>query len=280
VIPQLRRVLRILALIPTATMDANTLPYTRESGSFTTAKGTKEGEPKPEANIVFTDAEAVARTVAHWQKIRKQALSDFAALRGIIDSRLRYGLERKLEEEVLVGKGVDPELTGILPTTGLGVVKVEASKAGATFVVEQVLRAITTCFLSDAVADGIVMHPTDWQTALLSKSIYETAAKTEQGSGEFIGGGPFSVTPVQLWGVPLLPSASMKEAEVLVGDFSLGCQLFIREGVNVLLSDSDQDDFVRNRVTMLAEMRAALAVFRPAAFTKAWLTAAAETLGN
>jgi hypothetical protein len=43
-------------------------------------------------------------------------------------------------------------------------------------------------------------------------------------------------------------------------------QLFIREGVDVLLSDADQDDFIRNRVTLLAEMRAALAVFRPSAF--------------
>ncbi len=34
----------------------------------------------------------------------------------------------------------------------------------------------------------------------------------------------------------------------------------------MLLSDSDQDDFVNNRITMLAEMRAALPVFRPAAF--------------
>jgi hypothetical protein len=41
--------------------------------------------------------------------------------------------------------------------------------------------------------------------------------------------------------------------------------------VNVLLSDSDQDDFIKNRVTMLAEMRAALPVFRPAAFATAAL---------
>jgi hypothetical protein len=34
----------------------------------------------------------------------------------------------------------------------------------------------------------------------------------------------------------------------------------------VLLSDSDQDDFTKNKVTLLAEMRAALPVFRPAAF--------------
>jgi hypothetical protein len=65
----------------------------------------------------------------------------------------------------------------------------------------------------------------------------------------------------------LIPSASIAQGTALVGDFEIGAMLLIREGVNVLLSDSDQDDFIRNRVTMLGEMRAALPVFRPAAFS-------------
>jgi hypothetical protein len=36
--------------------------------------------------------------------------------------------------------------------------------------------------------------------------------------------------------------------------------------VQVLLSDNDGSDFTMNRSTMLAEMRAALPVFRPPAF--------------
>jgi HK97 family phage major capsid protein len=75
-----------------------------------------------------------------------------------------------------------------------------------------------------------------------------------------------------LWGVPLVPSPAIPQGTVLVGDFTIGAQLFIREGVQVLMSDSDQDDFLRNRVTLLGEMRAALAVFRPSAFAAVDLT--------
>jgi HK97 family phage major capsid protein len=280
ILPQLRRRLRIVDLLPVAAMDNNTLFYTKESGSFAGAKTTKEGSTKPEAGPTWTDAEAVARTLAVFYKIRKQILSDVSAMRGIIDSRLRYEVELLLETEVLLGKGADPELEGILHTTGLGVVKYTASPAGATFVAEQVLRSITTVYLANAEADGIVLAPTDWQTALLSKSTYEASTGVTGGSGEFIGGGPFSVTPTQLWGLPVVVSPSMKENEVLVGAFGLGAGLFIREGVNVLMSDSDQDDFIKNKLTLLAEMRAALAVYRPAAFCKTWLTKAAEEAGN
>lgn len=267
VIPQLRRTLRVLDLIPTGTMDNETLPYTRESGSFTTAKPVKEGEVKPESGVTFTDALAEARTIAHWMKIRKQALADVSALRSIIDSRLRYGVERILEAEALAGKGTDPELEGILHATGIGVT---AFKADVTGGADQVLRAITSILLENAQATGIVMNPLDWQEVLLAKAA---------GDGHYFSGGPFQVTPQLLWGVPLVASPSIPQSVPLVGDFEIGAQLFIREGVNVLMSDSDGEDFIKNRITMLGEMRAAMAVFRPSVFQKAYLTKAAEEAG-
>jgi Phage capsid family len=69
-----------------------------------------------------------------------------------------------------------------------------------------------------------------------------------------------------MWGVPLLPNASQTAGFSTVGDWGMGATLLIRSGVNVLVSDSDQDDFIKNRVTMLGEMRAALAVWRPPLF--------------
>jgi hypothetical protein len=44
----------------------------------------------------------------------------------------------------------------------------------------------------------------------------------------------------------------MPQGEMLIGDFSGGCTLFVREAPNNRISDSDQDDFVRNRVTVPA----------------------------
>ena len=68
----------------------------------------------------------------------------------------------------------------------------------------------------------------------------------------------------------------MKEGEILVGDFGIGVQLLFREGINILFSDSNEDDFTKNRVTILGELRAANVVWRPPAFTKIFLTKAAE----
>jgi hypothetical protein len=91
IVPQLRRQLRILDLLPVGTMDQNSLPYTKESGSYETAEETAEGAFKPEAEVVLPDASADAVTIAHWTKRRKQSLSDTPALQSVIDGRLRYG---------------------------------------------------------------------------------------------------------------------------------------------------------------------------------------------
>lgn len=260
IIPQLARPLRILDLLPTGTMNGNLLPYTQESGTFLGAAETTEGLTKPEANVTYTDASAVAQTIAAWMKIKKQALADVPALRTIIDGRLRYGVLRRLENQSLNGDGADPNLRGILATSGIGAVAFNAAELAA----DQILRGITTILLADALADAVVMHPTDWQNVMIVKAA---------GDGHYYGGGPFSSTPQMMWGVPLIPSPAIPAGMALVGDFSMGATLFIREGVNVLFSDSDGDDFRQNRVTLLAEMRAALAVWRPSAFCSVDLAA-------
>lgn len=274
IVPQLRRPTRVLDLIPKGTMEQNTFPYVREEGSLTgAAKGVKEGETKPEGGFTFVDDEAIARTIAEYMKIKKQALADVAALRSTIDSRLRYALELKLEAEVLAGKGTDPELDGILRASGIGVVKYTE---GGELIADKVLSGITAVLLANAYANGVVANPLDWEEVLKAKAIF---GEGKSGSGEYYGGGPFATTPASMWGVTLIPSPAVPKGTILVGDFTIGAQLLFREGINVLLSDSNEDDFVTNRVTMLAECRASNVIWRPPAFAKVYLTKAAEESG-
>jgi HK97 family phage major capsid protein len=259
VIPQLRRPLRVLDLINIGTIDGNSLPYTQEGGTFLAAE-TAEGDLKPEDGVTYTDATAAVETIAAWQKVRKQSLADYAALQSMIDGRLRYSVLRRVEAQILNGNGTSPNLRGILQTAGIGST---AFDAGAELA-DLILNGITKVLLSDAEATGIIMHPTDWESTLKAKAA---------GDGHYFSPGPFSVTPQVLWGTPLVPSPAIPQGHALVGDFAIGASYLVREGVNVLMSDSDGDDFRRNRVTLLGETRGALPVWRPAAFVDVDLSA-------
>lgn len=253
-----------LNLIPTGTTDSNSIEYTQENPVTGAAVEVAEGAAKPEAALTFTDASAPVATIAAWMKTRKQVLADVSALRSIMDTRLRYLVQKRLEEQVLNGDGSGANLRGLLQTSGIGTVAYQS----ALPLGENILSGITNVYLNDGAADGIVLHPTDWQTALTQKAHFGGGggAASTAGSYDYYGGGPFGSTPQSLWGVRVVPSQAITRGTGLVGDFSLGAQLFIRQGVTVLFSDSDQDDFIKNRVTLLAEMRAGLVVWRPSLF--------------
>ena len=105
-----------------------------------------------------------------------------------------------------------------------------------------------------------MLNANDWAAMLKHKAA---------GSGVRLDSdGMFSAPPTTAWGLPVVTSKVMPAGTALVGAFGTCTRLFIREAVNVRLSDADQDDFIRNRVTALAELRAGLAVWQPLGFTK------------
>jgi HK97 family phage major capsid protein len=182
-------------------------------------------------------------------------MDDAPGLASIINTLLPYDVRRKIEAQVINGDGTGQNLTGILKTPGVASVPAEAGDNPA----DVILRLITTIILSDHDPNFVALHPLDWQDLLLLRE--DNTART----GMYLFGGPGSMASPTIWGLPATPTTQMVQGQPLVGD-SNGSTLLVREGVNVKTSDSDQDDFVKNRVTVLAEARVAYLVWYPSAF--------------
>jgi HK97 family phage major capsid protein len=154
---------------------------------------------------------------------------------------------------LIAGDGAGQNLTGILNTAGIN----NVAFAAGTALSNLALAGITAVLSAEADPTGVVVNQHDYEAMLQAKT---------SGSGVRLDSpGAFATQADSIWGLPLIVSTVMPQGQCLVGDFGY-VTLFIREGVNVRASDADQDDFIRNRVTVLGEMRAAVAVFQPAAF--------------
>jgi HK97 family phage major capsid protein len=234
------------------------IQYPIETG-FTNAAATvseQTGPTKPQSDIQFDLVTQSVTTIAHWVLATRQILDDAPMLQSYIDGRLRYGLAFVEENQLLNGSGTGTNLNGIYT-------QATAFAAGTSIVATptklDVLRyAMLQAALAELPATGHVLNPIDWANI-------ET---TKDSQGRYIIGDPGAAAQPRLWGLPVVNTQAMTAGNFLSGAFQMGAQIFDREDARVEISTEDSDNFRKNLVTILAEERLALAVYRPQAFVK------------
>lgn len=249
-LPQRRMTIR--DLISSGRMDGNTLEYVRETGFTNSAAPVAEGALKPESDLQFDLVNTSAKVIAHWMKASRQILSDFSQLRSVIDQRLMYGLAYVEENQILNGDGTGQNLNGIIPQASAFAAPITI--AGATEI-DNLRLAMLQAELAEFPSTGAVLNPSDWARIELEKDT----------TGRYIIGNPQGTIAPTIWGLPVVTTKAIAADTFLTGAFKLGAQLFDRWDARVEVGFVN-DDFIRNLVTILAEERLALAVYRPEAF--------------
>lgn len=241
----------------------NSVPYIQET-AFTNAADTvaEEGE-KPEATLNIEDATAPVKKIAVVLKVTDEMFADFPMLRDYINGRLRYMVLAKEEQQILYGTGAGSQITGILNSSP------QTQSATSVGELNAIMKAKTKVRLTanggGFEADGIVINPVDWEGLRLLQ---------DQTNGQYFGGGPFTgaygngqfIEEPRVWGLRPVITEAITAGTALVGAFKLGATLWQREGVTMDATNSNEDDFNFNRITLRVEERIALAVWRPKAF--------------
>ena len=240
-------------LITPGRMDGNALEYVKETGFVNNAGMVAEAAAKPQSDLKFDLVSTTAKVVAHYVKASRQILSDSSMLASYIDGRLRYGLAFKEEQQLLNGDGTGQNLLGIIPQA-----TAYAAPGGLTSAqaMDQMRLAMLQAELAEYPATGHVMNPIDWTRIELLKDT----------TGRYIIGNPQGTTAPRLWNLPVVATQAIAQDKFLTGAFKLGAQLFDRWLARVEVATENEDDFIKNLVTVLAEERLALAVYRPEAF--------------
>lgn len=208
------------------------------------------GTVKPQSDFTLEKDSAEVKTIAHWVAVTKQALSDAAQIRTIIDNFLEYGLLEELEDQVLTGDGTGDNFTGLLNTTGVQTIAWSNDLLRTARLAKAAVRVN-----GRARATAYVFHPNDAAELDLLKD----------DNGRYYFDGPAADGVQSLWRLPVVESEAMPEGTALVGDMRRAI-VWDREQAGIVATDSHADFFVRNIVAILAELRAAFAVIRPAAF--------------
>lgn len=217
---------------------------------------------KPESALTFEQVTAPVVTIAHWIPITRQTLQDASQLQTYVENRLLEGLMLEEAEQLLNGAGGN-DLTGILQTTGIqdlddtyfaGAAVTDAGENNE--LLNRILRGRTMVRTTGrARANFVVLNPADLEDIV-------TLTNADQ---VYYGAGPFGAGVLsQLWGLRVVEDEAMTAGFALVGDGRMAA-VWDRMQSQIFI-DTIDDQFIRNMLTILAEERVALTVFRPAAF--------------
>lgn len=240
--------LTLVDVLPVYPTQSNRVSVPRVGTSTSAAAPVAEGALKAEAALTFVDGTLPVQAIAHWIAATRQCLEDAGEARAIVGSELLGGLKLAVENQLVNGTGVSPQLAGILSLAGIGTVAVTATNyLGAVLAAMAQVRAA-----SKRPATVVVLSPTAW-TAVASAA----------------APGLLGMSPR---GLPTLLGAEVVQSDVLPATTGLvGCAatapILERQEADVTLGWQG-DQFTRNLVTLLCEVRLALVVSRQNAWCK------------
>lgn len=246
-----RTPLVIRDLFGAETISGSTLVYLVEGAIQGAPAVTAEGAEKPQIHFADPTPKTVSLAkIACHIKESDEYIDDYPFLASAINGRLLYELGL-VEQNKLV--------TDLLGTSGIQTGSY-AANATAADIADAILQAAMDVQNGSGFdADAIVVNPADWYTLRVARD----------GEQRYYGGGFFGAQNVpNLWGITVCVSTAVSAGTIIVGAFKTCGSVVSKDGVSVEATNTNEDDFVKNLMTIRAEERLALAVRRPAGFKK------------
>jgi HK97 family phage major capsid protein len=208
---------------------------------------------KPQSDRDYVKLIVPVTKIAHYFKIPEEMLSDIAWLQNEITA---IGVEELLskEDDLFLNQAAGAGLFGGLTTAN----NRTAFSAPASLALaiegannyDVLVAAWTQLKTLKGNANLILCNPADYAKMILSKAT----------TGEYVFGAPNVAMP-NVFGVPLVPHNAITSDKYLLGDFTK-VTAGQREGISVRFYDQNEDDAIKNMVTIVIEERVTIAADR------------------
>jgi HK97 family phage major capsid protein len=246
------RPIQLLDILPMGAVSQAAVPYMEETTRTHAAAEAAEGAAFAESTFVFTQRSVSVVKITDSLPVTDEQLEDVAFIEGYVNGRLGFGVRQRLDQQAMNGNGTGANMRGILQTAGI-----QTRAKGADPVMDALYKAMVSIRTTGrAMPSHHVLHPTDFQNIRLTRTA----------DGIYIYGSPTESGPERLWGLPVVQNEVLTAGTGLVGSFEPSwITLFERRGIDLQVGYVGTQ-FTSGLRTMRADMRAALVLFRPAAF--------------
>ena len=200
---------------------------------------TIEGGAKPAIDFDFVEVKLDMLKIAAKVKVSTEMLADISFMRSAINDELLTELNLTLDEELYAGTNLQGLLDHATPFAA-GALALQVNNANNFDVIR---AAVSQIVIANFVPNVVILNPADAALMDLTKGT----------DGHYIMP-PFSTVNGQtIAGVRVVENAGVTAGDYIVGDFTKAI-FYQREGINIMVG-WENDDFTRNLVTIIGELR-------------------------
>ncbi len=237
-------------IVPVGSTTSSSLTFPYESSITDATDLTSEGAAKNNSVFALAIKTWNVRKISNYVKCTEELMDDIPALSSYISARFSVKLLNKEDSEFLYS--ATSNATG-LTVEASAYVDVLAMAGIDRFAILRMACAQLT--KDEYFPSAILMHPTDIANLDLTQD------STYNYKLPWVFGGNRNIA-----GVPIIESTAITAGDFLVGDFRQGCQIFDRKTPSIMVYDQNEDDVIKNVITIVFEERVALVVYRGASF--------------
>jgi HK97 family phage major capsid protein len=238
-------------VLPLGNTNSNTVRHIRDNGGEGGPAMVAEAGTKPQMDRDLSIVDAPVRKIATYLRVPEEMIEDIPYLTSFLTN---IGTEEVLaveDAQVLYGDGTGQNLSGLATAGNFTAFAAGTSVLGGTPNEFDVLRA------ADKQMRTLKRTPT---VALVSPTDYFNMISRKDSTGNYIlsGGGNGLIPTVN--GFPIVQMNQITAGDFIVMDRN-AAQILFRSNVNVRFYEQDQDNAIKNMVTIVIEERLALAIY-------------------
>lgn len=244
-------------IIPIGSTSKDTIKYPKEGAKTGTGPASwgrgatiEATDPKPAFEPNFSVYSTAVEWIAGTMRLPVEMLADLPFLTSYLQNFARLELLEAEDDQLLNGNGVSPELDGIIPNAS-------AYDGSKTILIEQIVDAnLRQLGVLNTSATDVLLNPAEIVDLILNKASGSGEYDNPNGVIGFVNG------QLQIAGLAVRKTNRITAGEFLLGNFS-HAQIFQRLAPQLRFFEQDQDNVMKNLVTVRIEERLALAILKP-----------------
>jgi HK97 family phage major capsid protein len=265
------RPVHVRQLLATGSTQSDVVRYVKESGYSNGAAPTAEGVTLTQSDFDMTAADANVRKIGTYFRISEEMLADTPQLTSYLSARAPEKLLEVEDTQILSGDGTGSNLSGIITDAA----DFDVSASGAFYQsvenaneFDVIIASLNQLALQNYNADCIMLNPTDFNKILLLKD----------STNDYIKQQVYGGLQPSFNGVKVVVNTAIAAGTFLIGNFGVGTQLWVRQGVNVEFFREDGTNVRDGFVTVRVSERIALTNYLPNAFVNGTFSTAIAAL--